>query len=87
MNFSFFFQALSSDFSAQIQDLKVGARDMKIRNQFKINSVTLRLFRVIFETLEQILHGFIRVSSSFIDSDAYFKALIHFLKLHLDKNC
>ena len=45
---------------------------------------TLSLFGAIFKTLKQILHVLI-VFGSFIDIDAYFKALIHFLKLHLEK--
>ena len=38
-----------------------------------------------FKILEQLLCALILVPSSFVDFDAYFKALIHFLKKHFGK--
>ena len=59
-------QALSWDFSTwvilrvQMQDFKVGARNLKIRNQYRINSVVNSfMFRTIFKILKELLYLFI----------------------------
>ena len=45
----------------------------------------LPVFWVIFKILKQLLCTFFCVLGSFIDFDAYLKAWIQFLKLHLGK--
>ena len=69
-----------------MQDMIVGACDLKIIiSSMLIALFTLSMLRAIFKTFKQQLHAFTRVSSSFIDFEAYLKALIHFLKVPLGK--
>lgn len=80
------FSRLHGKLRLQMHDLQVGAHNLKITNPCKINSVVDYVHvSSWFKTLKQLLHALSRVSSSFIDFDTYFKALIRFLKLLLGK--
>ena len=60
-----------------MQDFKVGARDKEVRNQCKVSSFAIKIV-VVFACCYPCF-------GSFIEPHAYFKALTHFLKLHLEK--
>lgn len=73
-------------FHWQMQALKVDGSNFKIRNQYKIiNVIHFAYVQWYFKTLKQLLDASICVSDSFTNFDAYFKALVNFLKLQLGK--
>ena len=43
------------------------------------------MFWAIVKALKQLWRAFIRVTCSFIDTNAYFKVLMHFLNIQLGK--
>ena len=71
-----------------MNDFKISAHDLKIKNQSKIISA-LGLAYVLGHILKKkkLLFALlvIPISGSFINFDAYFKALIHFHTLQLGK--